>query len=206
MIRLIGYMIGLALLVWAVMIIAGYAVLVACVGGVWALVEVNARNKGRPYILPKQRFLVVWTRALSPVDPKHWVTAEQQPATDPYLLPGRVTGDLRVEDRGIERIDEPGPLERFTVRIRLHNHSTETLRLNDLDDVDLQLWTPTGKVVGTDTTWSVVDLAPRYSCDVDVAVTVVDEQPIAFWAVAHRPAGDYAFFPATGLPQAPRGA
>lgn len=196
MLRLFGYLIGFALLVWVAMIVAGYAVLVATVGGVWALVETNARRQGRAHVPPGQRFLMVWTRGISPVDPKHWITPQRQAATDPRLLPGHVTGDLRVEPHGVERVDEAGPFERYIVHARLHNHGIDTVRLDDIDHVDVQLWTPAGKVVGRDALWSTTELAPGLSCDVAVTVRLVDDQPVASWAIAHRPRGGYVFFTA----------
>lgn len=195
LIRLFGWLLLLSLLIWAVLIITGYAVLVASVGAVWALKDARARSKGRPYVEPKQRFIAVWSRGVSPIDPKHWITPETQPAVDPHLLPGQVTGELRVENLGVERDDEPGPLERFVIHARIHNHGATLVNLDDIDHVDLQLWTAGGHVVGSDTTWSEIELHPGHSCETTISTRVIDQQQMQHWAISHRGAnGQYIFF------------
>lgn len=199
MLKPIGYLILFALLIGAVLPAACYAALVAVAGGTWSLAEVRNRRLGRPYVEPSTRFRMVWTRAMSPIDPKHWVTACTRPTTDPHLLPGQVTGDLRVESLAVARVAETGPLERFVISMRLHNHGSGAIHLDDLENVDLQLWTPAGKVVGRDAEWSTTTLEPDRSYEVDAAVKLIDDQPVASWAIAHRPQGGYLFFgtPAT---------
>jgi hypothetical protein len=202
LIRAMVYAIGFAILFWIVLILVGYALVVGLVGGAWALIEAYKRSKGRPYVQPKQRFDAVWSRGVSPIDPKRWVTPAQQPATDPNLLPGQITGSLRVENLGIRRIDEPGPFEQFTVHARITNHGQLPVTLGDIDHVDIQLWTPDGRVVGTDTSWSQQRLDPGFSCNPSITVKVFDHQPIASWAIGHRiNDAPYIFFPTAELSQ-----
>lgn len=195
------YLFLFAILFYVVLAIAAYALVVAIVAVTWAAVEAWRRHQGRPFVEPKQRFLAVWTRGVSPVDPKHWVTPVQRPATDPHLLPGQVTGSLRVESRGIRRADEPGPFEWFMISASITNHGTQPVTLGSIDDVDVQLWDINSKVVGTDTTWSRQHLAPGQTCDVVISVRVVDDVPIASWAISHLGAqAPYVFFTATAGP------
>lgn len=192
--RLFGYMIVASFVIAAVLLVAAYALLVAIVGAIWSVKEALARRRGRPYVDPGERFQQVWNTGISPCDPKSWVTPEVQPATDPHLLPGQVTGSLRIESLGIERIDEEGPFEWFAVKARIHNHGNQSVTLGDIDHTDLQLWTPTGKVAGTHTTWPAVELKPGYTYTAQINTRLVDEQPIQSWALAHRPDGEYVFF------------
>jgi hypothetical protein len=200
-VRLMGWMLLISLLIWAVMIIAGYALVVAVVGGIWALKEANAKRAGRPFVEPSQRFLSVWTRAISPIDRKNWITPAQRPATDPALLPGSSTGRLRIEHTSTERVpseqaqEAQEAQEAIVVHARLHNHATRTIEFGNLDDVDFQLWTPEGTVVGADTVWSEKRLAPGQSLDLGITTTVVTGQALDQWAISYRAEGaPYAFF------------
>ncbi|GAB2968297.1 hypothetical protein GCM10017788_61320 [Amycolatopsis acidiphila] len=100
---------------------------------------------------------------MSPVDPKSWVTPERQPATDPQLLPGQLTGWLRVEDLGVRRVDEPGPFGQFVIQLRLSNHGPRPVDFAGGDEVDVQLWDINGNVVGSETTWDHPCLLPPNS-------------------------------------------
>lgn len=201
MLQFIGYVFAQGPLLWAVGIIVGYVVLAFVVAGVWALVDVNARTRSKPYMRPKVRFQSVWKAALSPVDPKDWLTADNP--IDPKQLPGAITGDLRVEDRGIKHVDDPGPTERLKVRMRLHNHGSNKIQLSDSGQVHLQLWTPDGKSVGRGPRWSITTLKPGYSADIAVMLRMVDRQPVGSWTVVHLPDGEYLTFVTADQPDQP---
>lgn len=198
------YILAFEVICAVVAILACYALCVAIVGGVWAGVEARRRTKGRPYAEPKQRFLAVWSRAVSPVDPKSWVTPQRRPATDPQLLPGQLTGWLRVEDLGVRRVDEPGPFEQFVIQLRLSNHGPRSVDFAGGDEVDVQLWDINGNVVGSETTWDHPCLLPPNShIATAIRIRLVDNHPISSWAIGHRgERGTYAFFPAFVTPEA----
>jgi hypothetical protein len=191
------YILAFEIICAAVAVLACYAVCVAIVGGAWAGIEAYRRNKGRPYVDPKQRFMAVWSHAVSPVDPKRWVTPQQRPATDPHLLPGQVTGWLRVEDEGIRRVDEPGPFEQFVIHMRLSNHGPRPVDFAGGDEVDVQLWDINGNVVGSDIAWDHPGpLPPNSHIATAVRVRLIDHHPVESWAIGHRgEQATYVFFP-----------
>lgn len=194
----IGALLLVALLFLLVIAVAVYVVAAACIGAGWAAVESRRRRKGRPHVEPRTRFYVVWTRAVSPHDQSNWVAPEMQPATDPQLLPGEITGSMQIEPVGMTRVHEDGPREWVTLRARIRNHSSSVVALDDVDTVDVQLWSPSWQLVDADIRWSETPIGPGEVRDVDIAMRVIDGQQVAWWAISHRPA-DYAWIPVREL-------
>lgn len=119
------------------------------------------------------------------------VVAVAQPAPS-ALDAGRVTGDLRIEDRGVDRTRRAGGMDRLTIHTWLRNEGNRPIVLDNVADVDLQVWDPLGHLIGLDVTWPTVTLPAGQSCAADI--TVAADHPVDAWAIGHH-ACDYLFFP-----------